>query len=187
MKPIIRITIQQTEIDLSSFSLDLDLEPCDAIEQELKKHDFTISGAYILINQQAFYPIMGTEKTLMDLQQKKLSLMERNRLEQDPLRLLRAIKIQLDDPDYIADEEMLHEIESGRVQFALKEFLKNHFHCKQFVTQLNKLLNHTPQQLLMFEWMDRYHIFEIWTGLQFQNVKQQLEHLPRPGQDHECL
>lgn len=183
LKPIIRISLaipnsEPLQIDLSSFDLDISIEADMAIQQELEKHDFTISGAYAKINDQIRYQIHGCQKTLAALHSKTLSLMHPCRLEEDPLRLMRAIKLHIDDESYVPDEELTGIINSGQPQKALAEFLHDELHCKQFVTQLNKLLKNPNQQLMVFELMDQYHFFETWTGFKYEEVKAQLESLP---------
>ncbi len=88
-------------------SVDLTLLHGDTIEEDLLRRDFTINAMAVSLSQETFH---GVEGSLRDIEKKCIRTVSNHSIDQDPLRMLRAIRYQCTLDGFHLEEGLREEI-----------------------------------------------------------------------------
>jgi tRNA nucleotidyltransferase/poly(A) polymerase len=94
-------------------SVDLAFWQGDTIEEDLKKRDFTMNALAFSLRDETFHWV---ERSLEDIGKKLIRLVSRQAIDQDPLRMLRAIRYLCTLEGFDMDTELRKEISLKRDQ-----------------------------------------------------------------------
>ncbi|HUL37902.1 MAG TPA: HD domain-containing protein [Thermodesulfobacteriota bacterium] len=104
---IIYRTIQE------GLSIDLAFLQGETIEEDLRKRDFTINAMAFSLRDETFHSV---KEAFKDLSKKLIRTVSVNSIDQDPLRMLRAIRYSSTLEGFIMDENLITEISSKKEQ-----------------------------------------------------------------------
>ncbi len=95
------------------FSVDLAFLQGETIEEDLKRRDFTINAMAFSLRDETFHSIAGS---LEDMDKKRIRTVSDRSIDQDPLRMLRAIRYLCTLEGFIVEEGLAREISSKKEQ-----------------------------------------------------------------------
>jgi poly(A) polymerase len=105
------LTYRVTKKDLS---IDLTFLQGKNIEEDLQRRDFTINAIALSLRDDTFH---WAERAWEDIEEKAIRTVSGHSIDQDPLRMLRAIRYQCTLDDFFIDPQLVKEI------FAKKDLL----------------------------------------------------------------
>lgn len=88
-------------------SIDLTFLQGDGIEEDLKRRDFTMNAIAFSLKDEAFYSV---GRALEDIEKRVIRTVSNHSIEQDPLRMLRAIRYLCTLDGFVMDEGLKEEI-----------------------------------------------------------------------------
>jgi len=94
-------------------SVDIAFLQGETIEEDLKRRDFTINAMAFSLRDETFHSVEGS---LEDMGQKLIRTVSGHSIDQDPLRMLRAIRYLCTLEGFIMDEDLIREISSKKEQ-----------------------------------------------------------------------
>jgi tRNA nucleotidyltransferase/poly(A) polymerase len=94
-------------------SVDLAFLQGETIEEDLKRRDFTINAMAFSLRDETFHSVEGS---LEDMGKRLIRRVSDNSIDQDPLRMLRAIRYLCTLEGFIMDEDLIREISSKKEQ-----------------------------------------------------------------------
>jgi poly(A) polymerase len=94
-------------------SVDIAFLQGETIEEDLKRRDFTINAMAFSLRDETFHSVEGS---LEDIGKKLIRTVSRNSIDQDPLRMLRAIRYLCTLEGFIMDEDLIRKISSKKEQ-----------------------------------------------------------------------
>jgi poly(A) polymerase len=94
-------------------SVDIAFLQGETIEEDLKRRDFTINAMAFSLLDETFHSVEGS---LEDIGKKLIRTVSRNSIDQDPLRMLRAVRYLCTLEGFIMDEDLTTEISSKKEQ-----------------------------------------------------------------------
>ncbi len=92
-------------------SIDITFLQGETIEEDLRKRDFTINAMAFSLRDETFHPVEGS---LEDLGKKLIRTVSAISIDQDPLRMLRAVRYRCTLEGFIMDEDLTREISSKK-------------------------------------------------------------------------
>jgi len=90
-----------------NMSIDLTFLQGETIEEDLQRRDFTINAIAFSLHDETFH---WTEGSLKDITNKLIRTVSNHSIDQDPLRMLRAIRYICTLDDFVMDRELMEEI-----------------------------------------------------------------------------
>jgi len=100
-------------ITKSDFSFDLTFFQTRTIEEDLKRRDFTINAIAFCLLDETFHWVEGA---LEDIEKKVIRIVSNLSIDQDPLRMLRAIRYLCTLDGFVLDKVLQEEISFKREQ-----------------------------------------------------------------------
>jgi tRNA nucleotidyltransferase/poly(A) polymerase len=94
-------------------SVDIAFLQGERIEEDLKRRDFTINAMAFSLRDETFHSVEGS---LEDMGKKLIRTVSAHSIDQDPLRMLRAIRYLSTLEGFIMDEDLIREISSKKEQ-----------------------------------------------------------------------
>ena len=94
-------------------SVDIAFLQGETIEEDLKRRDFTINAMAFSLRDETFHSVEGS---LEDMGQKLIRTVSGHSIDQDPLRMLRAIRYLCTLEGFIMDEDLIRKISSKKEQ-----------------------------------------------------------------------
>ncbi len=94
-------------------SVDIAFLQGERIEEDLRRRDFTINAMAFSLQDETFHSIEGS---LEDMGKKLIRTVSDHSIDQDPLRMLRAIRYLCTLKGFIMDEDLIREISSKKEQ-----------------------------------------------------------------------
>jgi len=94
-------------------SIDIAFLQGETIEEDLKRRDFTINAMAFSLRDETFYSVEGS---LEDLGKKLIRTVSGHSIDQDPLRMLRAIRYLCTLEGFLMDQDLIREISSKKEQ-----------------------------------------------------------------------
>jgi tRNA nucleotidyltransferase/poly(A) polymerase len=94
-------------------SVDIAFLQGKTIEEDLKRRDFTINAMAFSLRDETFHSVEGS---LEDMGKKLIRTVSDRSIDQDPLRMLRAIRYLCTLEGFILDEDLIKEISSKKGQ-----------------------------------------------------------------------
>ena len=94
-------------------SVDIAFLQGKTIEEDLKRRDFTINAMAFSLRDETFHSVEGS---LEDMGKKLIRTVSDRSIDQDPLRMLRAIRYLCTLEGFILDEDLIREISSKKGQ-----------------------------------------------------------------------
>ncbi|MCJ7784744.1 MAG: HD domain-containing protein, partial [Desulfobacterales bacterium] len=94
-------------------SVDIAILQGETIEEDLKRRDFTINAMAFSLRDETFHSVEGS---LEDMGQKLIRTVSGHSIDQDPLRMLRAIRYLCTLEGFIMDEDLIRKISSKKEQ-----------------------------------------------------------------------
>jgi tRNA nucleotidyltransferase/poly(A) polymerase len=94
-------------------SVDIAFLQGETIEEDLKRRDFTINAMAFSLRDETFHSVEGS---LEDMGKKLIRTVSDRSIDQDPLRMLRAIRYLCTLEGFILDEDLIREISSKKGQ-----------------------------------------------------------------------
>jgi poly(A) polymerase len=94
-------------------SIDLAFLRGETIEEDLSKRDFTVNAMAFSLRDETFHPAEGS---LEDLRKKLIRTVSNTSIDQDPLRMLRAVRYHCTLEGFIMDGNLIREISSKKEQ-----------------------------------------------------------------------
>lgn len=94
-------------------SVDLTFLQGETIESDLRRRDFTINAIALSLRDETFHAVGGS---LEDIHKKLIRAVSNHSVDQDPLRMLRAIRYLCTLDGFVMDEELKEEISLKREQ-----------------------------------------------------------------------
>lgn len=94
-------------------SVDIAFLQGETIEEDLKRRDFTINAMAFSLRDETFHSVEGS---LEDIGKKLIRTVSGNSIDQDPLRMLRAVRYLCTLEGFIMDEDLTREISSKKEQ-----------------------------------------------------------------------
>ena len=94
-------------------SIDIAFLQGETIEEDLRKRDFTINAMAFSVRDETFHPAEGS---LEDMGKRLIRTVSDRSIDQDPLRMLRAIRYFCTLEGFILDEDLIREISSKKGQ-----------------------------------------------------------------------
>ena len=94
-------------------SIDIAFLQGETIEEDLRKRDFTVNAMAFSLRDETFHPVEGS---LEDLGKKLIRTVSDNSIDQDPLRMLRAIRYRCTLQGFTIDERLTKEISFKKEQ-----------------------------------------------------------------------
>jgi len=88
-------------------SIDLTFLQGETIEKDLQRRDFTINAIAFSLQDESFHYVEGS---LEDIEKKLIRTVSNHSIDQDPLRMLRAIRYLCTLDGFVMDEELKEEI-----------------------------------------------------------------------------
>ena len=88
-------------------SIDIAFLQGETIEEDLKRRDFTINAMAFSLRDQTFHRVEGS---LEDMDKKLIRAVSDSSIDQDPLRMLRAIRYLCTLDGFVMDEDLIREI-----------------------------------------------------------------------------
>ena len=97
-------------------SVDIAFLQGETIEEDLRRRDFTINAMAYSLRDETFHSVEGS---LEDLGKKLIRTVSDHSIDQDPLRMLRAIRYLCTLKGFTIDEDLIGEISSKKVQITI--------------------------------------------------------------------
>jgi poly(A) polymerase len=94
-------------------SIDLTFLQGETIEEDLQRRDFTINAIALSLRDETFHAVEGSRN---DIDKKLIRAVSNHSIDQDPLRMLRAIRYLCTLDRFVVDEELKVEISSKKEQ-----------------------------------------------------------------------
>ncbi|OGP89572.1 MAG: hypothetical protein A2157_16940 [Deltaproteobacteria bacterium RBG_16_47_11] len=94
-------------------SVDIAFLQGETIEEDLKRRDFTINAMALSLQDETFHSVEGS---LKDMGKKLIRTVSDHSIDQDPLRMLRAIRYLCTLEGFTMDEDLIREISSKKEQ-----------------------------------------------------------------------
>jgi putative nucleotidyltransferase with HDIG domain len=94
-------------------SVDIAFLQGETIEEDLKRRDFTINAMAFSLRDETFHSVEGS---LEDMSKKLIRAVSNRSIDQDPLRMLRAIRYLCTLEGFVMDEDLVREISSKKDQ-----------------------------------------------------------------------
>jgi tRNA nucleotidyltransferase/poly(A) polymerase len=94
-------------------SVDITFIQGETIEEDLKRRDFTINAMAFSLRDETFHRVGGS---LEDMDQKLIRTVSSDSIDQDPLRMLRAVRYLCSLEGFHMDEHLIREISSKKGQ-----------------------------------------------------------------------
>ncbi len=94
-------------------SVDIAFLQGETIEEDLRRRDFTINAMAFSLRDETFHSVEGS---LEDMGKKLIRTVSDHSIDQDPLRMLRAIRYLCTLEGFILDEDLIREISSKKEQ-----------------------------------------------------------------------
>jgi putative nucleotidyltransferase with HDIG domain len=92
-------------------SMDLTFLQGETIEEDLRRRDFTINAIAFSLQDEIFHWVEGS---LEDIEKKLIRTVSNHSIDQDPLRMLRAIRYRCTLDGFVMDKELKEEISSKK-------------------------------------------------------------------------
>jgi poly(A) polymerase len=94
-------------------SVDIAFLQGETIEEDLKRRDFTINAMAFSLRDETFHSVEGSAE---DVGKKLIRTVSANSIDQDPLRMLRAVRYLCTLEGFAIDEDLIREISSKKDQ-----------------------------------------------------------------------
>jgi len=94
-------------------SVDIAFLQGETIEEDLKRRDFTINAMAFSLRDETFHSVEGSAE---DIGKKLIRTVSANSIDQDPLRMLRAVRYHCTLEGFVLDEDLIREISSKKEQ-----------------------------------------------------------------------
>jgi poly(A) polymerase len=94
-------------------SVDIAFLQGETIEEDLKRRDFTINAMAFSLRDETFHSVEGSAE---DVGKKLIRTVSANSIDQDPLRMLRAVRYLCALEGFAMDEDLIREISSKKEQ-----------------------------------------------------------------------
>ena len=97
-------------------SIDIAFLQGETIEEDLRRRDFTINAMTYSLRDETFHSVEGSHE---DLGRRLIRTVSDHSIDQDPLRMLRAIRYLSTLEGFTIDEDLIGEISSKKVQITI--------------------------------------------------------------------
>ena len=166
--PTLKITIKKIEIEIATDAGWVQ-EPVDTYMQRIHaKRDFTISALYIdLSTDKQLLEIKAFDGALEKTEKGKISVVSDGDglFEEDPIRLLRLLKIRMQYPNFQFDDTLLTVLGKCDKSGCFNNFLSaNELHATRISTFLETLFSKFPEMGVIAN-LKASGIFEALTGI----------------------